>query len=61
MGMGEAQESAYLELKEKLCSAAVLRLPDSYSPFILTTDWSQRGMGAILSQLKSEGVENSIC
>ena len=58
---GEAQESAYLELKEQLCSAAVLRLPDPYSPFILTTDWSQRGMGAILSQLNSEGVEHPIC
>ena len=46
---GEHQEEAFVELKEHLCSAAVLRLPDPYSPFILTTDWSQRGMGGILS------------
>ena len=25
---GEAQENAYLEQKEQLCSAAILRLPD---------------------------------
>ena len=58
---GEAQESAYLELKEQLCSAAIVRLPDPYFPFILTTHWSQREMGAILRQLNSEGVEHPIC
>ena len=58
---GEAQENAYLQLKEQLCSAAILRLPDPYSPSILTTDWSQRGMGAILSQINKEGVEHPIC
>ena len=46
---GEAQETAYLELEEQFYSAAFLRLPDPYSPFILTTDWSQRGMGVILN------------
>ena len=35
---GEAHENAYLQLKEQLCSAVILRLPDPYSPFILTTD-----------------------
>ena len=58
---GEAQDKAFLELKEQLCSAAVLRLPDSYRPFILTTDWSQRGMGAILSQVDLDGVEHPVC
>ena len=37
---GEAQEIAYMELKEQLCSAAILRLRDPYLPFILTTNWS---------------------
>ena len=37
---GDAQDKAFLELKEQLCSATVLRLPNSYRPFILTTDWS---------------------
>ena len=58
---GEKQEEAFLALKEQLCGAAVLRLPDPYAPFILTTDWSQRGMGAILSQRNKEGVEHPIC
>ena len=42
---GKAHSDAFGELKEQLCSAAVLKLPNPYSPFILTTDWSQRGMG----------------
>ena len=41
---GEAQDAAFLELKEQLCGAAILQLPDAYNPFILTNDWSQRGM-----------------
>ena len=41
---GKEQEGAFLMLKEALCSATVLKLPDHYRPYILTTDWSQRGM-----------------
>ena len=37
---GAVQQTAFVELKEQLCSAAVLHLPDAYRPFILTTDWS---------------------
>ena len=58
---GEKQQAAFLELKDELCGAAVLRLPDPYRPYILTTDWSQRGMGAILSQVGKDGVEHPIC
>ena len=58
---GEAQAAAFLELKEQLCSAAILHLPDHYSPFILTTDWSQKGMGAILSQVGKDGLEHPVC
>ena len=58
---GPEQQAAFITLKEQLCSAAVLRLPDAYRPFILTTDWSQRGMGAILSQLDLDGVEHLVC
>ena len=57
---GEQQAAAFLELKEQLCSVAVLRLPDPYSPFILTTDWSQRGMGAILNQKGKDGIEHPV-
>ena len=58
---GEAQAAAFLELKEQLCGAAILQLPDAYSPFILTTHWSQRGMGAILSQVRKDGEEHPVC
>ena len=58
---GETQAAAFLELKEQLCGAAILQLPDAYSPFILTTDWSQRGMGAILSQVGKDGEEHPVC
>ena len=58
---GEAQAVAFLELKEQLCGAAILQLLDAYSPFILTTDWSQRGMGAILSQVGKDGEEHPVC
>ena len=58
---GEAQSPAFLELKEQLCGAAILQLPNAYIPFILTTDWSQRGMGAILSQVGKDGEEHPVC
>ena len=58
---GEAQAAAFVKLKEALCGTTILRLPDHYKPFILTTDWSQKGMGAILSQVGTDGVEHPIC
>ena len=58
---GKAQADTFGELKEQLCSAAVLKLPNPYHPFILTTDWSRRGMGAILSQAGDDGIEYPVC
>ena len=58
---GEAQAATFVKLKEALCGTTILRLPDHYKPFILTTDWSQKGMGAILSQVGTDGVEHPIC
>ena len=37
---GAEQMNAFAELKERLCSAEVLRRPDPELPYILTTDWS---------------------
>ena len=59
--LGEKQMEAFQELKMQLCQASVLQLPNAYKPFILTTDWSHKGMGAVLSQLTEEGVEHPIC
>ena len=39
---------AFQELKLQLCQAPILQLPNAYKPFILTTDWSHKGMGAVL-------------
>ena len=54
---------AFQELKLQLCQAPcyVLQLPNAYKPFILTTDWSHKGMGAVLIQLTEEGVEHPMC
>ena len=41
---------AFQELKNKLISAPILSYPDFTQPFILETDASHSGLGAILSQ-----------
>ena len=41
---------AFQRLKEILCSAPVLVTPDFTRPFIVQTDASDRGVGAVLSQ-----------
>ncbi len=52
----EAQE-AFTTLKEKLSKFPILRRPDFSKVFILHTDWSALGIGAILGQLDEEGKE----
>ena len=41
--------------KVKLCTAEVWRRSNSALPYVLTTDWSQKGMGAVLGQIDEEG------
>ena len=43
--------SAFGELRQRLVSAPVLAFPDFRQPFILDTDASDVGMGAVLSQV----------
>jgi hypothetical protein len=46
----DEQERAFRSLKSKLTSPPILRYPDYSRRFILTTDASNEGLGAVLSQ-----------
>ena len=44
------QQNAFTELKNRLCSALVLTLPDLQQPFEIETDASDYAIGAVLTQ-----------
>ena len=52
----QAQDSAFKQLKAMLSSQPVLRLPDHDKPYILRTDASDVGLGAVLLQEHEDGV-----
>ncbi|GJW38523.1 putative reverse transcriptase domain-containing protein [Tanacetum coccineum] len=47
---GEEQESAFQLLKQKLCDAPILALPEGSDDFVVYCDASIRGLGAVLMQ-----------
>nr|GFC41048.1 hypothetical protein [Tanacetum cinerariifolium] len=47
---GDKQEAAFQLLKQKLCSAPVLALPEGSEDFIVYCDASIKGLGAVLMQ-----------
>ena len=53
---GEAQKQAFEELKNCLTSSPALRLPDLSKPFVVQTDASKLGTGAVLLQMDDVGV-----
>ena len=53
----ESAQLAFEELRGRLVSAPVLAFPDYSKPFILDTDASEAGIGAVLSQLRDDGSE----
>ena len=56
---GPAQQCAFDTIKEKLSSPPVLAYADFSKPFILHTDASSEGLGAVLYQ-EQDGIERVI-
>lgn len=54
------QQEAFNDIKRTLISKPVLKLPDYEKPFILSTDASHQGIGAILGQLDESGHEVAV-
>ncbi|GJY11063.1 putative reverse transcriptase domain-containing protein [Tanacetum coccineum] len=47
---GEKQEEAFRTLKENLCNAPILSLPDGVEDFVVYCDASNQGLGCVLMQ-----------
>nr|GFC44916.1 putative reverse transcriptase domain-containing protein [Tanacetum cinerariifolium] len=47
---GDKQEAAFQLLKQKLCSAPILALPEGSKDFIIYCNDSNKGLGAVLMQ-----------
>ena len=54
------REKAFQSLKEALCSRPILRSPNLDKEFILQTDASNQGVGAVLSQFEIDGQEHPV-
>lgn len=55
----QAAQAAFEEIKAQISSEPILRLPEQSLPFIVRTDASLEGLGAVLSQI-IDGMEHPI-
>ena len=53
-------QSAFEELRHRLSTVPVLAHPNFSHPFILDTDASDTGIGAVLSQIDDNGMERVV-
>ncbi|GJR43803.1 putative reverse transcriptase domain-containing protein [Tanacetum coccineum] len=51
---GEKEENAFQLIKQKLCSAPILALPEGSEDFMVYCDASHKGLGAVLMQREKE-------
>jgi len=56
LSWGPKEEAAFKELKTNLCARPILRLADMDKPFVLRTDASDEGLGAVLLQEHNDGI-----
>ena len=57
---GPEHDAAVQALKQALTTPPLMRLPDFDRPFVLCTDASDTGLGAVLSQLDDDKVEHPV-
>lgn len=57
---GKRQEQAFLELKRLMMTTPILAYPDLSKPFILHTDASYQGFGAVLGQRGNDNKERVV-
>ena len=56
----EECQVSFQHLKETLIGDPVLRIADPSKPFVLQTDASDRGLGAVVSQVDAQGEEHPV-
>nr|GEV72339.1 hypothetical protein [Tanacetum cinerariifolium] len=58
---GEKEVNAFQLIKQKLCNAPILALPEGSEDFLVYCDASHKGLGAVLIQREKEGKRSGQC